>query len=177
MFTKFWAAVSEEEFKLDFKHTAKFIFLFYLRLLPIDFILKPMKMQKLNFIPIIIALFAFELFASATLLMFNARSEGYNIILSWQTAQENGLMEFIIQRRTIDGSFFDISRVKARGDNSFYSYVDEDVFSKENNLFVYRLKMINYDPNIPPVYSEEVTVSHNVSSVKRTWGSIKALFR
>ncbi len=136
-----------------------------------------MKLRTLNFILILLAVVAAQIVASATLVMFNAHSEGDNIVLAWQTAEESGTREFIVQRRTIDGPFFDIDRVKARGSNSFYTYTDEDVFSKENYLYVYRLKIIDYNPNVPPTYSEEVSVSHNVSSVRRTWGSIKALFR
>ncbi len=136
-----------------------------------------MKMKNVNILLILLLLAVGEIIASANLLMFNAHSEGDNIILTWQTAEEDGTMEFVIQRRTLNGSFFDIDRVKAKGDNSFYSYTDEDVFSKENGIYIYRLKIVNYNPNIPPTFSDEVTVSHNVSSVKRTWGSIKALFR
>ncbi len=135
-------------------------------------------MKKLSFIILAVALFSFiQIVASANLVMFNAHSEGDNIVLTWQTAAENGTFEFVIQRRSVDGAFVDIDRVRAKGDNSFYTYVDEDVFAKDAHLFVYRLKMTNFNPNVPPTYSEEVAVSHNVSSVKRTWGSIKALFR
>jgi hypothetical protein len=144
---------------------------------PVSLYFKVMKMRKFNFILILSLLVVAEIIASASLVMFTAHSEGDNIVLTWQTAEENGLHEFVIQRRSIDGAFLDIDRIKARGSNSFYTYTDEDVFSKEENLFVYRLKMIDLNPNVPPVYSEEVAVSHNVSSVKRTWGSIKALFR
>ncbi len=136
-----------------------------------------MKMRKLYFILFLFTIIVIPVVASATLVLFNAHSEGDNIVLTWQTASEDGIRDFVVQRRTVDGAFFDIDVIKARGDNSFYTYTDEDVFAKENNLFVYRLKMIDFNPNVPPTYSDEVTVSHNVSSVKRTWGSIKALFR
>ncbi len=148
-----------------------------MRLWLFPYIFIVMKMRKFNFILILLAIAVAQIIASATLVMFNAHSEGENITLTWQTAEENGVKEFVIQRRTIDGAFFDIDKVKARGSNSFYTYTDEDVFSKENYLYVYRLKMVDYNPNVPPTYSNEVSVSHNVSSVKRTWGSIKALFR
>lgn len=134
-------------------------------------------MRKLYFILFLFTIIVIPVVASATLVLFNAHSEGDNIVLSWQTSSEDGIRDFVVQRRTVDGAFFDIDVIKARGDNSFYTYTDEDVFAKENNLFVYRLKMIDFNPNVPPTYSDEVTVSHNVSSVKRTWGSIKALFR
>jgi len=42
-------------------------------------------------------------------------------------------------------------------------------------IFIYRLKIV--DTNGQASYSNEVSVSHNVSGVKRTWGSIKAMFR
>ena len=119
-----------------------------------------------------------QIFGDAFLAMFNGRSEGDNIVLTWQTGEENGIKQFVVERKNINSSFFDLGTVMAKGSNSVYTYVDQDAFSKGSDLlFIYRLKIVPINPNNPPTYSKEVTVSHNVSSVKRTWGSIKALFR
>ncbi len=119
-----------------------------------------------------------QTFGDAFLSMFNGRSEGDNIVLTWQTGEENGVKQFVVERKAVNSSFFDLGTVTAKGSNSLYTYTDTDAFNKGNDLiFVYRLKIVPFNPNIPPTYSKEVTVSHNVSGVKRTWGSIKALFR
>ena len=137
-------------------------------------------MKKIGFgIVAFLVMFAtFQTFGDAFLAMFNGHSEGDNIILTWQTGEENGVKEFVVQRKAVNEAFYDLNSLAAKGSNSLYTYVDEDAFAKGNDLlFIYRLKMVPFNPNVPPTFSKEVTVSHNVSSVKRTWGSIKALFR
>jgi hypothetical protein len=137
-------------------------------------------MKKIGFIIVefLVMFAALQTFGDAFLAMFNGHSEGDNIILTWQTGEENGVKEFVVQRKAVNEAFFDLNSLPAKGSNSLYTYVDENAFSKGNDLlFIYRLKMVPFNPNVPPTFSKEVTVSHNVSSVKRTWGSIKALFR
>ncbi len=115
------------------------------------------------------------IFANALLSFFQAHSDGNDIIVEWQTTQENNLKEFVIQRKTTNSDFIDLDKVKAKGSNSYYSYRDESAYKTTGTLYIYRLKIVDNDNTVS--YSAEVSVSHNVSSVKRTWGSIKALFR
>ena len=137
-----------------------------------------MKKIGLTIFAVALILATFQSFGDAFLSMFNGRSEGDNIVLTWQTGEENGVKQFVVERKTINSSFYDLGTVIAKGSNSVYTYVDQDAFNKGTDLlFIYRLKMVSVNPNVPPTFSKEVTVSHNVSSVKRTWGSIKALFR
>jgi len=126
-------------------------------------------------VPFGVILFASVLFAGAMISLFQARSEGEDIILEWQTTQESNLKEFVIQRRTPNGEFTDLSVIVPKGDNSFYSYRDESAYKTSEAFYIYRLKIVDNDGSIS--YSSEISVSHQVSSVKRTWGSIKALFR
>ncbi len=115
------------------------------------------------------------IFANALLSVFQAHSNGNDIIVEWQTTQENNLKEFVVQRKTTTSDFIDVGTVKAKGSNSYYTYKDESAYKTTGTLYIYRLKIVDKDNTIS--YSAEVSVSHNVSSVKRTWGSIKALFR
>ncbi len=115
------------------------------------------------------------LFASALISMLQAKSDGDNVILEWQTTTEKNLKEFVIQRKTPNSDFMDLATVKPKGDNSFYSYKDQSAYKVNDKFYIYRLKIVDNDNSIS--YSAEVSVVHSVSSVKRTWGSIKALFR
>lgn len=114
-------------------------------------------------------------FANALLSVFQAHSDGNDIIIEWQTTQENNLKEFVVQRKTANSDFIDLATVKAKGSNSYYTYRDESAYKSTGTLYIYRLKIVDNDNTVS--YSADVSVSHNVSSVKRTWGSIKALFR
>lgn len=120
-------------------------------------------------------LIIFVAYAGAFLDYFHGRSEGDNVRLEWKTGEEVDLQNFVIERRTPQSSFAPIATIEPKGSNSYYSYLDESAYKTNDMVFIYRLKIV--DTNGQVSYSAEVTVSHNVSGVKRTWGSIKAMFR
>ncbi|NWF88266.1 MAG: hypothetical protein HXY50_02260 [Ignavibacteriaceae bacterium] len=114
-------------------------------------------------------------FAGAFMEYFNGRTEGENVKLEWKTNEESNLKHFVIERKTPQTSFIELATVSPKGSNSFYSYLDESVYKSTNYIFIYRLKIVDKDQGFS--YSREVSVSPNPSDVKRTWGSIKAMFR
>jgi hypothetical protein len=124
---------------------------------------------------IIILLAVTVIYAGAFLEYFQGRSEGEDIKLEWKTGEEVNLQDFKIERKTPQNSFVEIGTVQPKGSNSYYSYLDQSAYKMSGLIFIYRLKIV--DTNGQASYSGEVTVSHNVSGVKRTWGSIKAMFR
>lgn len=131
-------------------------------------------MHNIKNIIAILLVFAGILLAGADLLKFTARSSGGNIVVNWQTTTETNLKQFVVERKTLNGSFVEIGVVNPQADKN-YEYVDQTAFKVSDQLYVYRLKIVDNDGSVS--YSWEVAVPHNVSSVKRTWGSIKALFR
>jgi len=115
-------------------------------------------------------------YAGAYIDYFHARSESDNVKLEWKTVEELNLQKFVIERRTTQSSFSEVATVSPKGDNSFYSFIDENVYKTNNSVFIYRLKIVENNNQVS--YSSDVSVSHSVSSIyKRTWGSIKAMFR
>jgi hypothetical protein len=132
------------------------------------------KIQKSKYY-FIFLLFISAIYAGAYIDYFHARSEGEDVRLEWKTGEELNLNKFVIERKTPQSSFVDIATIDPKGSNSYYSYLDKNAYKSNDLLFNYRLKIV--DNNNIISYSSEVTVSHNVSGVKRTWGSIKAMFR
>lgn len=134
-------------------------------------------MNKKNFIFLFLSiLFVSTLWAGAHLISLTAESDDSNIIIQWTTSEETNLANFVVERKTANGEFAVISLpIAAKGNNSSYEFVDENAFKSTDFLFVYQLKIVDYDNKIS--HSGTVSVSHSVSSVRRTWGSIKALFR
>lgn len=130
-----------------------------------------------NIIPALVLLImsATTLLAGAYLSYFHVRSENENIVLTWQTTQEINVKHFVVERRSSNGPFNEIDIIQARGNNTSYSYTDESAYKTNDAIYAYRLKIVDNNGNVS--YSIEVSVSHNPSPVKRTWGSIKALFR
>lgn len=124
---------------------------------------------------LIILLTTTAVFAGTYLEYFQGRSEGDDIRLEWKTKEEINLQHFIVERKTPQGSFVEITTILPKGSNSIYNYLDPSTYKPADMIFIYRLKIV--DTNGQASYSNEVSVSHNVSGVKRTWGSIKAMFR
>jgi hypothetical protein len=122
-----------------------------------------------------ILLIATAVLAGTYLEYFQGRSEGEDIRLEWKTREEVNLQHFKVERKTPQSSFVEITTIEPEGNNSYYTYLDQSAYKTDNMLFIYRLKII--DTNGQASYSNEVSVSHSVSGVKRTWGSIKAMFR
>ncbi len=135
-----------------------------------------MKKQIILSALIFTVLLASTLFAGATIIDIVANSDGENIAIRWNTAEEINMQHFMIERKSVNSAFGSISElIEAKGDNSSYEYIDENAYKTSDVVYIYRLKIVEESGNVS--YSGEISVSHNVSSVKRTWGSIKALFR
>ncbi len=132
--------------------------------------------MKLTLLKVFI-LFAFisTALGGAYLEFFHARSESEDVKLEWKTGEETNLRNFAIERRTPQSSFVQLATIQPQGSNKLYSYIDENAYKTTDLIFIYRLKIV--DNNDQATYSSEVSVSHNISGVKRTWGSIKAMFR
>jgi hypothetical protein len=114
-------------------------------------------------------------YAGAYIDYFHGRSESEDVRLEWQTGEESNLQKFVIERKTPQSSFTEIATINPKGSNSYYSFIDQNAYKSNDIIFVYRLKIV--DNNSQVTYSHETTVSHSISGVKRTWGSIKAMFR
>lgn len=137
-------------------------------------------MRHLRILPILSALLlatTASVFGGAFIESFSGHSDGTNITLEWRTRTESAVDRFEIQRRAgSDGEFTTLATVSPRGANSTYQFVDRAAYKETGTLYVYRLRIVEAGQG-PASYSSEVTVSHSVSGVRRTWGSIKAMFR
>jgi hypothetical protein len=108
---------------------------------------------------------------------FVASSNGDSITLSWQTIIEENVSEFEILRGKDKDNLSAIAVVKAKGNNSQYTFVDENAYKTSGSFYAYGLVLVDYSGNKSQVVMNTQVVHDNVSSVKKTWGSIKALFR
>ena len=129
---------------------------------------------KLSTIILTFAIIA-TVYAGAYIEYFHGRSDSEDVRLEWQTGEETNLQKFVLERKTPQSSFTEIATVSPKGNNSYYSFVDQNAYKTNDIVFVYRLKIVDNNGQI--TYSHETTVSHSISGVKRTWGSIKAMFR
>ena len=107
----------------------------------------------------------------------SAESDGTTIVIRWTSADETNVASFEVERKAgLSTQFFVLGGVSPRGNNASYEYVDDTAFRiGAESIYEYRVKVVYNDGSA--IYSEEITVVHAVSSVRRTWGSIKAMFR
>ena len=134
-------------------------------------------MKRILLILPILLLAASPIIAGAFLEYFQGRSEGDNVVLEWKTRSESNVRSFeVVRKAGATGDYVTIATVEPRGGNATYQYVDRSAYKESGTTYTYRLK-INDNGSTQATWSNEVSVSPNVSSVKRTWGSIKAMFR
>lgn len=108
---------------------------------------------------------------------FSARSDGNNIIIRWLSEDETGVSKYVLERKAgANGVFAQLAEIQPRGNNESYQFVDETAFRITESLYQYRLKVVFVNGAVP-IYYGPITVSHRTSDVRRTWGSIKAMFR
>jgi hypothetical protein len=130
---------------------------------------------------IIISLLAVTLWASlalagAILNRFTAaRNLSGDVIVGWGTGEETYVKQFEVQRVAgVQGEYMTLAIVLPKGSNSSYEFVDKSAYKTSDAVYRYRIAIIGNDGFTG--YSQELTVS-GLSGVRRTWGSIKAMFR
>jgi hypothetical protein len=137
-------------------------------------------MKKLLFILLLpILLFASDL----NFEFFTAKSNGEQITLEWKLVNEDNVDFYQVEKKLKEGNIYRPigSRIRAIGNSNIYRYTDEDFFFKNNvelqsdNIQAYRIRVIlkNNDTR----FSNTTYVTHNVSSVRKTWGMLKEMFR
>lgn len=133
-----------------------------------------MKLKNIIFIWLI-AFLTISL-GSAFIQFFVADSNGENITLTWQSTDEQNVKEYVILRGPDKDNLISIATIPAKGSNSSYVFYDKSAYKSTGSFYAYGLVIVDVDgTRSEPMYT---FVSHDgVSSIKRTWGSIKALFR
>ncbi|MCB0724754.1 MAG: hypothetical protein KDC73_08600 [Ignavibacteriae bacterium] len=115
-------------------------------------------------------------FGAVTLQYFTAKSNSEGILVEWKTMEENNTVKFELERSAESpDNFIYVATISATGNNSFYSYQDNSVDLRSTDVYRYRLKCI--DNSGSTSYTQSISVIHEVSGIRSTWGSIKAIFR
>lgn len=115
------------------------------------------------------------LYAATEIQYFTAKSEQETILLEWKTGYEENLNHFEIERSASSpNNFIYVGDINAIGNNSYYSYRDDPNLTSAP-IYFYRLKLVEHNGNY--TYSQIISVTHIISGVRSTWGSIKAIFR
>lgn len=136
-------------------------------------------MKRVLIILAIVAVASTTLISATTSLFgyIRASLQGEEIAIEWRTTDETGVYNFEIERKSEDvATFRRIGRLDARGGSNTYTFIDKSAFfkSESGKVYTYRLKTVGTGSE---QYSPTVTVTHEVSGVRRSLGMIKELFR
>jgi hypothetical protein len=136
-----------------------------------------MKTRRRKYIAAVVLLMLLPaiVYAVTEIQYFTARSENEAILLEWKTGIEENLNRFEIERAASEpNNFVHIGTLNAIGNNSYYYYRDEFGMNP-TPIYYYRLKLVEHNGAF--TYSQVISVTHIISGVRSTWGSIKAIFR
>ncbi|CAN5568642.1 hypothetical protein BH10BAC5_BH10BAC5_13090 [soil metagenome] len=134
--------------------------------------------RNLRFAGITLMMLAFSslIFAAVNIQYFTAKNVSDGVLIEWKTLDEGGVTKYELERSmNTPDNFLYVNTVSANGNNSYYSYTDNSVTTRGATLYYYRLKCKDANGNY--TYSNSITVSHIISGIRSTWGSIKAIFR
>ena len=135
---------------------------------------KPLKITSIACLLIVLA--AGLVYAATELQYFTGKNESDSVLLEWKTGTEDNLNHFEIERSaSAPNNYVNLGSVTAIGNNSYYYFRDNSSLQSSGQIYYYRLKLVDNNGNY--VYSQTITVTHIISSVRDTWGSIKAIFR
>ena len=108
-----------------------------------------------------------------TLDKFEVTPNGADVLLQWETKDESGISEYRIYRKFNDDANFEFVATVQTDGSGIYQYLDDNIFKNEARIIHYELHAIKGGR----VYKFYMNLSHNPTSIQRTWGSIKSMFR
>jgi hypothetical protein len=104
---------------------------------------------------------------------FEVTPNGADVLLQWETQDDAGVSEYRILRKfNDDANFEDVATVLTDG-SGVYQYLDDDIFKNEARVIHYELQAVKGSR----IYKFSINLAHNPTSIQRTWGSIKSMFR
>ncbi len=141
-----------------------------------------MKISMGKIILLFISIFTI-VYAGTHIQILSAVSNNGENTIKWQVTEQKNLDHFVIYRKNGESnstwsSIKTLSLREAYVQNEGYEYTDPTAYKITNpNDLVFVYKVACVDNNNREFDTAEATVTSVIAGYKRTWGSIKALFR
>ena len=108
---------------------------------------------------------------------FEIRDVGSDFRVSWTTEMEEEVRQFELMRRSPNSNdqFVRVHTAPAHGIGQEYDFVDTQVFKSGSDKLDYRLDAV-YGNGVREAVRTE-SVNYTSTAVRKTWGSLKAMFQ
>ena len=108
---------------------------------------------------------------------FEVSPEGKNFTVKWQMEAEEDVREYELTRRTpyTNQQFVKVQAMAAHGVGVPYEFLDDQVYKTGSDQLDYRLEVI-YNNGLREVVATK-SVNYTSTAMRRTWGSLKAMFQ
>lgn len=109
---------------------------------------------------------------------FTVEQTEQGVVITWVSKKEEGLVEYVLERSApmSNGEFVEVEQFPSKGAGSTYRYTDTQLYKSVGEMVDYRLSAKLQDGG-DPVWLKEEQVNYASTAVRRTWGSIKAMFQ
>lgn len=105
-----------------------------------------------------------------------ARTEGTRVVLTWQTEAEPDVVAYEIFRRTPTSTgFVLLHTLAAHGAGKPYVFTDTNLYKEASALAEYRVEAVYRAGTRQSLFTEQV--NYTTTGIRRTWGSLKAMFQ
>ena len=104
------------------------------------------------------------------------RNEGGSVRVTWTMSDEAGVSAYRVLRSTptSNGDFVRLQDVVPHGVDRPYEYVDRDLYKEASSLAEYKVVAVRAE-GLWEVFVAQV--NYTATGIRRTWGSIKAMFQ
>jgi hypothetical protein len=117
-------------------------------------------------------------FSGVELDYFQIDNEGQEFVVSWKSVVEEDVYAYELTRRTglsANDEFSDVFTAPAHGPDKAYTFRDAQVYKTGSEKLDYRLQVV-YASGLREVIMTK-SVNYTSTAVRRTWGSLKAMFQ
>lgn len=114
---------------------------------------------------------------AARLDFFKVESENNDMIISWLATSETGVERYELQRKTrfTNDQYVVVREFAPKGTGQVYRFLDDQVYKVSTEKVDYRLEVLYKNGERMELAHE--TINYTPTTVRRTWGSIKAMFQ
>jgi len=108
---------------------------------------------------------------------FNVEEQSRNFTVTWQSTSELEVREYELQRRTpfSNEAFVKVQTFRAQGPGRLYRFKDDQVYKSASEQVDYRLEAV-YENGLREMLVTK-SLNYTPTAIRRTWGSIKAMFQ